>query len=86
METVENLGAGQHKYIAIDVWLFDPRLYLEPWYVQRLYTLVPNPDKSCRIRYWTAARIPQRRNQDAGRRTDYKGFTFTDKSNNKSNH
>jgi len=52
------------------------------WYVQRLYTLVPNPDKSLRIRYWDCSENPNNdvtRTQEGA--TDYKGFTFTDKSN-----
>jgi hypothetical protein len=87
METVEIWERVNTNTIAIDVWLFDPRLYLEPWYVQRLYTLVPNPDKSLRIRYWDCSENPNNdvtRTQEGA--TDYKGFTFTDKSNNKSNH
>jgi hypothetical protein len=87
METVEIWERVDANTIAIDVWLFDPRLYLEPWYVQRLYTLVPNPDKSLRIRYWDCSENP---NNDVSRTpdgaTDYKGFTFNNKSNNKSNH
>lgn len=87
METVEVWERISTNTIAIDVWLFDPRLYLEPWYVQRLYTLVPNPDKSLRIRYWDCSENPNNdvtRTQEGA--TDYKGFTFTDKSDNKSNH
>jgi len=87
METVEIWERVDANTIAIDVWLFDPRLYLEPWYVQRLYKLVPNPDKGLRIRYWDCSENPNNdvtRTQDGA--TDYKGFTFTDKSGNKSNH
>jgi hypothetical protein len=87
METVEIWERVDANTIAIEVWLFDPRLYLEPWYVQRLYTLVPNPDKSLRVRYWDCTENPNNdvtKTQDGA--TGYKGFTFTDKSNNKSNH
>lgn len=85
METVEIWERIDTRTIAIDVWLFDPRLYVEPWYVRRLYTLVPNPDKALRIRYWDCSENPNNdvtRTQDGA--TDYKGFTFTDKLNNKS--
>ncbi len=87
METVEIWERVDANTIAIDVWLFDPRLYLEPWYVQRLYKLVPNPDKSLRIRYWDCSENPNNdvtRTQEGA--TDYKGFTFTDKLSNKSDH
>lgn len=85
METVEIWEKTDPNTITIDIWLFDPRLYLEPWYVQRRYALVPNPDKSLRIRYWDCSENPNNdvsRTQDGG--TNFKGFTFTDKSNNKS--
>jgi hypothetical protein len=87
METVEIWERVNTNTIAIDVWLFDPRLYLEPWYVQRMYTLVPNPDKALRIRYWDCS---ENSNNDVTKTPDgatgYKGFTFTNDSNNKSNH
>ena len=86
METVEIWEKVNANTIAVDLWLFDPRLYLEPWYVQRLYARVPNPDKSLRVRYWDCTENPNNtvtRTQDGS--TDFKGFTFTDKSNSKSN-
>ena len=86
METVEIWEKVDPNTIAIDVWLFDPRLYLEPWYAQRRYKLVPNPDKSLRIRYWDCSENPNNdvtKTQDGG--TDFKGFTFTDKSKNQPN-
>jgi len=87
METVEIWEKTDANTITIDVWLFDPRLYLEPWYVQRRYALLPNPDKSLRIRYWDCSENPNNdvtKTQDGG--TDFKGFTFTDKSKNQANH
>ena len=87
METVEIWDKTDANTITIDVWLFDPRLYLEPWYVQRRYALLPNPDKSLRIRYWDCSENPNNdvtKTQDGG--TDFKGFTFTDKSKNQPNH
>jgi hypothetical protein len=87
METVEIWEKTDANTITIDVWLFDPRLYLEPWYVQRRYALLPNPDKSLRIRYWDCSENPNNdvtKTQDGG--TDFKGFTFTDKSKNQPNH
>jgi hypothetical protein len=87
METVEIWEKTDANTITIDVWLFDPRLYLEPWYVQRRYALLPNPDKSLRIRYWDCSENPNNdvtKTQEGG--TDFKGFTFTDKSKNQPNH
>jgi hypothetical protein len=87
METVEIWDKTDANTITIDVWLFDPRLYLEPWYVQRRYALLPNPDKSLRIRYWDCSENPNNdvtKTQEGG--TDFKGFTFTDKSKNQPNH
>lgn len=87
MQTVEMWEKTDANTITIDVWLFDPRLYLEPWYVQRRYALLPNPDKSLRIRYWDCSENPNNdvtKTQDGG--TDFKGFTFTDKSKNQPNH
>lgn len=81
MQTVEiweKIGADT---IAIDEWLFDPRLYLEPWYMRRLYARVPNADKSLRVRYWDCSENPNNdvtRTQDGD--TNFKGFTFTDKT------
>jgi hypothetical protein len=87
MQTVEIWEKTDANTITIDVWLFDPRLYLEPWYVQRRYALLPNPDKGLRIRYWDCSENPNNdvtKTQDGG--TDFKGFTFTDKSKNQPNH
>lgn len=85
METVEIWEKTDPNTITIDVWLFDPELYLEPWYVRRQYARVADPDKSLRIRYWDCSENPNNNvseTQDGG--TNFKGFTFTDKSNNKS--
>jgi hypothetical protein len=82
MEAVEIWEKVNPNVIAIDVWVFDPRLYLEPWYVRRIYTLIPNPDKSLRVRYWDCS---ENANNDVIKTKDgatgYKGFTF-DKSKN----
>jgi hypothetical protein len=89
MQTVEIWEKINADIIAIDVWLFDPRLYLEPWYVRRLYKLVANPDKSLRINFWDCSENPNNdvtKTQDGN--TDFRGFTFTNetnKTNNKSN-
>jgi hypothetical protein len=87
METVEIWERVDPNTILVDMWVFDPRLYLEPWYVARRYQQVPNPDKSLRIRYWDCSENPNNdviKTEDGG--TDFKGFTFNDKSNEKAKH
>jgi len=80
METVEVWQNVNATTIKADVWIFDPALYTEPWYVQRLYTKVPNEDKSLRVRYWNCNENP---NNDVVKTsngsTNYKDFTFDDK-------
>jgi len=87
METVEIWEKVDANTIAVDLWVTDPTLYLEPWYVQKRYQQVPNPDKSLRIRYWDCT---ENANNDVVKTpdgtTDFKGFTFTDKSDEKSKH
>src|ERR1041385_2076305 len=75
METVEIWQNVNPTTVKADVWLFDPELYTEPWYVQRLYTKVPNEDKSLRIRFWSCNENP---NNDVVKTpdgsTNYKDF------------
>lgn len=78
METVEvweKTGAG---VITADVWVYDPTLYTEPWYMQRRYTQVANPDKALRMNYWHCGENP---NNDVYKtpegNTQYNDFTFT---------
>ena len=52
METLEIWEKISPNTIAVDVWVTDPALYLEPWYMQKRYQQIPNPDNSLRIRYW----------------------------------
>src|SRR5262252_1665908 len=40
METVEIWQSVNATTVKADVWIFDPGIYTEPWYVQRLYTKV----------------------------------------------
>ena len=80
METVEIWQSVNANTVKADVWLYDPALYTEPWYVQRIYTKVPNEDRSLRIRYWNCNENP---NNDVVKTpdgsTNYKDFTFDDK-------
>jgi len=83
METVEIWQKINPTTIKTDVWVYDPGLYTEPWYLERRYTAVPNADKSLRIRYWSCNENPNNdvlKTPDGS--TNYKDFTFTDKDNN----
>jgi hypothetical protein len=84
METVEIWEKINPTTIAIDEWLFDPRLYLEPWYMRRLYGLVPNPEKSLRVRYWDCN---ENSNNAVTKSPDgdtyYQGFDFSGKKSDK---
>lgn len=87
METVEIWEKIDSNTIVADMWLSDPTLYLEPWYVQRKYIKVSNPDKSIRVIYWICQENP---NNDVVEtpdgNTDYAPFSFTKKSDEKPNH
>jgi hypothetical protein len=78
METVEIWEKTGPGVITADVWLWDPALYTEPWYMQRRYTQVSNPDQSLRMNYWHCGENP---NNDVHKTTDggtqYTDFTFT---------
>jgi len=78
METVEIWNTLDAKTISVDVWLYDPSLYTEPWYVNRRYTRVDNADKVLRVNYWHCGENP---NNDVYKTPDgstqYHDFTFT---------
>jgi len=80
METVEIWQKINATTVKADVWIYDPALYTEPWYIERRYSQVPNEDKSLRIRYWNCNENP---NNDVFKTpdgsTNYKDFTFGDK-------
>src|SRR5215471_16698305 len=52
METVEIWEKKDARTIEAGVWVYDPTLYREPWYMTRQYRQVDNPDKSIRMNYW----------------------------------
>ena len=84
METVEIWQKVRAGVIEADVWIYDPALYVEPWYLKRRYTQVPNADHSLRIQYWNCNENP---NNDVYKTpdgsTNYKDFTFTGKDDSK---
>src|SRR5436309_8568593 len=45
METVEIWEKIDRRTIEAKVWIYDPAVYLEPWYLTRRYMQVDNPDK-----------------------------------------
>lgn len=78
METVEAWEKIDARIIVADVWIYDPTLYREPWYLQRRYTQVPNDDKALRMNYWFCGENPNNdvyKTPEGG--TQYRGFTFT---------
>src|SRR5256886_3427854 len=58
METVEIWEKTDARTIEAKVWIYDPALYLEPWYLTRRYTQVANMDKSVRMNYWHCGENP----------------------------
>jgi hypothetical protein len=84
METVEIWQKTKAGVMEADVWIYDPTLYTEPWYLKRVYSQVPNPGKSLRIQYWNCT---ENQNNEVFKTSDgstnFKDFTFTDKDNSK---
>jgi hypothetical protein len=82
METVEIWEKVDPGTITADVWIYDPVLYTEPWYMQRRYTQVANADKALRMNYWHCGENP---NNDVFKtpegNTQYNDFTFTNDDN-----
>lgn len=80
METVEVWEKTNARVIDVKVWIYDSTLYLEPWYLTRQYTQVPNADKSIRMNYWNCG---ENSNNDVYKTPDgstqYREFTFGDK-------
>jgi hypothetical protein len=81
METVEIWEQIDPRTMAVDAWLYDSTLYLEPWHLQRRYSEVPNADRALRIRHWDCNENPNNevvKTPDDS--TEFKGLTFTDKN------
>jgi hypothetical protein len=78
METVEVWEKVDARTIRADVWIYDPTIYTEPWYLQRRYRQMDNPNKVLRMNYWHCGENPNNdvhRTPDGG--TQYTNFTFT---------
>ena len=82
METVEIWEKTSPAIIEAKVWIFDPAIYTEPWFLVRRYRQVSNPDYSLRMNYWHCSENP---NNDVVKTPDgstqYRDFTFTEKDN-----
>src|SRR2546426_3240926 len=82
METVEIWEKIDRRTIEAKVWIYDPAVYLEPWYLTRRYTQVDNPDKSVRMNYWHCSENPNNQVYKTPEgSTQYRDFTFTNKEN-----
>ena len=78
METVEIWQKVAPGTIETHVWIYDPSVYVEPWYLTRRYAQVANPDRSLRMNYWHCGENP---NNDVIRTPDgstqFRDFTFS---------
>ena len=74
METVEVWEKVDARTIKADVWIYDPTIYLEPWYFQRRYAQVSNPDKILRMNYWHCGENPNNEVQDERRQHPVQEF------------
>lgn len=78
METVEVWKSLTPALIEADVWIYDPTLYTEPWYLTRRYRRVPNDDKGLRMNYWHCG---ENQNNEVYKTPDgstqFRDFTFT---------
>jgi hypothetical protein len=78
METVEIWEKVDSRTIVVDAWIYDPLLYRQPWYMQRLYSQVPNEDKLLRMNYWHCGENPNNEVYKTPEgNTQYRDFTFT---------
>jgi hypothetical protein len=78
METVEIWKKVNAAAIEAEVWIYDPTIYVEPWYFVRRDRQVPNPDKALRMNYWHCGENPNNevfKTPEGG--TQFRDFTFT---------
>jgi hypothetical protein len=84
METVEIWEKIDPKTVEAKVWVYDPAVYLEPWYTTRRYNQVENTTKTLRMNYWHCG---ENANNEVFRTpegsTQYKDFQFTEQDNRK---
>jgi len=75
VEIWEQIGADRMR---AQIWLFDPVLLEKPWYTERFYTRVPNPEGSLRMRYWHCGENQNNAVYETEEgSTQFSDFTFT---------
>jgi len=77
VETVEIWWKADDDTLTADVWVYDPPVLVEPWYVKQTYKKVSNPDRTLRINYWNCSENPNNavvQTKEGG--TEFRGFTF----------
>jgi hypothetical protein len=77
MESVEIWEKVAPNMVEAKIWLYDPTVYQEPWYVARHYLEIPNPQKELRMNYWNCLENPNNavyKTEDGN--TARKGYTF----------
>ena len=77
VETVEIWQKADDKTLAADVWVYDPPVLTEPWYVKQSYVKLSDPERSLRIRYWNCGENQNNavvQTKEGG--TQFRGFTF----------
>jgi len=82
LETVEVWRKTDPTTVQVDVWVYDPVMLEEPWFVQQTYKQVPNEDGYLRIGYWFCGENPNNTVEKTDEGTSqFSDFTFTDKDN-----
>lgn len=78
VETVEIWRKIDDRTLTVDIWIYDPPVLLEPWYMKQRYVKLVDPDKRLRIRYWYCNENPNNRVYQTGDgSSQYSDFTFT---------
>ena len=81
LDTVEIWENVDPQTIEAKIWLWDPAVYVEPWYATRRYTRVENVDYRIRMNYWFCQENPNNeviKTPDGN--TAFKDLTFTHES------
>jgi hypothetical protein len=80
LEAVEVWRKTDPTTVVADVWIYDPVMLEEPWYVQQTYKQVPNPDGYLRIGHWHCGENPNNAIEKTEDGTSqFRDFTFTDR-------
>jgi len=82
LETVEVWRKTDPTTVQVDVWVYDPVMLEEPWFVQQTYKQVPNEDGYLRVGYWYCGENPNNAVEKTDEGTSqFSDFTFTDRDN-----